>query len=272
MRIRYLFAVAVLLCLVALGGCAEEAPEVPGQPFYPTSANPFQQTPAERDSVVALLQAVDQEPFREAFARLDAKAFTRYTRVEQFDDEDFLVAYEEHVLRHLTREGERTFTVLDTDSAGTFNFGYFSSFVSENVEMQDPPDLTAHLLPEDPPYLSARNREAYVYRLLPDTLMWDHMAQVIEVRARPVEGDGQNIRLVRLYVDRDTDALIGVYMERIDLALLFREESRFYAHVRPFAPGEWVPYNTRFETIIRVPFRPAQLFRTVSTYYDYSTS
>ena len=161
------------------------------------------------------------------------------------------------------------FVTLSADSAGRFDYGYFSRFVSENVADQIPEDLTRYIVPEDPAYLSERNRDAYVYRFLPDTLMWDMVARVVEIRARPAEGDGQNIRRVRLYIDRSSQTLIAMFVERIDLAMWFREESRFYVHIRPAPSGRWVPYNTRFESRISVPFRPTQLFRTVSTYYNF---
>lgn len=271
MRFLRLLSVFVLFAGLVLAGTSCRGPEayVPGEPFYPVAFNPFQETPSERDSIVAVLEALDPAPLQQAFAGLDRHNFTRYTRTEQFDEDDFLIAYEETVVRHETRGAVRMYLPLAADSAGAFDYGYFSRFVSETVSSQDPPDLAAYVLPEDPPYLSDRNRDAYTYRFMPDTLMWDMVARVIEVRARPNEGDGLNVRRVRLYVDRGSQALIGMYLERIDLAMLFREESRYYLHVRPSPNGTWVPYNTRFESRISVPFRPAQLFRTVSTYYNY---
>lgn len=261
----------LMLCLLAPLACQQADLPVPGQPFYPASFNPYQQASTERDSIFTALNAINQDPFRNAFTALEQQAFTRYTRTEQFDKEDFLVAYQEHIIRHEHEGGARTYATQSMDSAGTFDYGYFSRFVSETVTTQDPPDLTRYVVPEDPAYLSERNRDAYVYRFLPDTLMWDMVARVIEIRARPADGDGQNIRRVRLYVDRGTQTLIAMYMERIDLAMLFREESRFYVHIRPEG-DHWVPYNTRFESRISVPFRPTQLFRTVSTYYKYGWS
>lgn len=264
-------AALLLVCLAAPLACSDDDEfGVPGEPFYPASYNPFQQPAAERDSIFTVLAEIDQRPFRAAFEQLQHHSFTRYTRTEQFDRGDFLVAFQERILRHALDGNRRTYTTLAEDSAGAFDYGYFSGFVSENVTSQDPPDLIPYVLPEDPAYLTERNRDAYLYRILPDTLMWDMVARVIEIRARPAEGDGQNIRRVRLYVDRGTQTLIAAYMERIDLSMWFREESRFYIHVRPAATGAWVPYNTRFESRISVPFRPTQLFRTVSTYYSYN--
>ncbi|MEX0746403.1 MAG: hypothetical protein WD275_00290 [Rhodothermales bacterium] len=239
---------------------------MPGELFYPASTNPFAQANTERDSLFTFLESIDQETFTRAFSRLSDRSYTRYTRTEQFDEEDYLIAFEERVLRH----GEGKVDLVEHDSAGTFDYGYFSRFVSETGDTYDPTDLARHIVPDDPAYMSARNREAYVYRSLSDTLMWDMVARVIEVRARPEEGDGQNIRRVRLYIERGSNKLIAMYVERIDLALWFREESRFYVHVRPTSAGEWVPYNTRFETLIRVPFRSAQRFRTVSTYFSFA--
>jgi hypothetical protein len=271
-RLRAGRTLLLLLLVAAPLACGEHELEVPGQAFYPVAYNPYQQTSAERDSILTALSEIDQSAFLGAFQQLAHHDFTRYTRTEQFDREDYLIAFQEHIVRHEMRRGQRAYVTMAMDSAGAFDYGYFSRFVSENVTSQDPPDLTRHIVPEDPAYLSVRNRDAYIYRLLPDTLMWDMVARVIEVRAKPADGDGQNIRRVRLYVDRGSQQLIAMYMERIDLAMLFREESRFYVHTRPTPEGTWVPYNTRFESRISVPFRPTQLFRTVSTYFQYDAT
>ncbi len=269
-RSRSYAPVAALCLLLSLGCTRSEEQRVPGEPFYPVSTDPYSQSSTERDSLFSFLVAVDRETFDKAFGRLDERDFTRYTRTEQFDDEEYLVAFEEQVTRHQGSPSNRRFVTLERDSAGAFDFGYFSRFVSQTVATYDPTNLAQYIIPDDPAYLSARNQDAYHYRALPDTVMWDMTARVIEVRARPEEGDGQNIRRVRLYVDKGTNRLIAIYLERIDLAMWYREESQFYVHVRPAPNGSWIPYNTRFETKIGVPFRPTQRFRTVSTYYDYA--
>jgi len=158
---------------------------------------------------------------------------------------------------------------LQADSSGRFDYGFFNRFVSENVSTVDPVNLVPHLLPEDPPYLSSRKRDRFTYRFRPDTLLWDTAAQVIEIKARPEVGDDQNIRRVRLYVGQRDHTLLAIYLERIDLALLFREESDYFTHIRKTKEGDWVPYNTRYHTRIRTPFRSTRQFRTVATYYSF---
>ncbi|NBW93003.1 MAG: hypothetical protein EBR20_01300, partial [Bacteroidetes bacterium] len=147
-------------------------------------------------------------------------------------------------------------------------------FVSENVDDADPIDLVPYLIEDDPTYLSPRNLDKYAFRMTGDTLMWDRSARIVDVRAKPDLADGENIRRVRYYVDESSNQLVAMYLERIDLGLLFREESRFYLHVRPVpdAPargGSHVPYNTRFQTRIKTPFIGSFLIRTVSTYTDH---
>ena len=261
----------VLLVLIAASvGCSQPEPAAPGTAFYPDQGNLFSQSEAERDSVLAALATVRQQAFQEAFSLLPEYVFTRYTRTEQFDDEDYLVAYTERTVHHTQENDVRSTTVESADSAGAFDFGFFKRFVSENVDDIDPVNLAPHLIPKDPPYLAARNYDLYLYRFLSDTLLWDAMARVIEIRARPEAADGKNIRRVRLFVDRGTNELVAMYLERIDLALFFREESQYYVHIRRAPDGEWVPYNSRFHTLIRTPLQTAQQFRTVSTYYDYA--
>jgi hypothetical protein len=250
-----------------LAGCSGEESAPPGEAVYADLGEVFQQDIVERDSVLAAFSGADIEPMRQAFTRLANSTFTRYTRTEQLDRNEFLVAYRERLVRHTGLPGSRRFDVLDQDSSGTFDYGFFERFVSANVEKQDPRDLAPFLLPDAPAFLSGREFDAYLYRFQPDTLMGGVLARVVEARARPVEGDGRNIRRVRYFVDRETNALVGISLERIDLALFFREESRYFAHLQQSESG-WVPMNTRFESLIVMPFRPPQLFRTVASYRD----
>lgn len=249
--------IGVLFTIILLGvGCAEQGGDL-------------EASEATRvDSVSTLLSGVDDRAFRAAFRGIDDYRYTRYTRTEQFDTDDYLVAYRENVHRAGWEDGVRQINVQQEDSAGTFDFGLFDRFTSSTLSGLNPVDLVAYLLPEEPPYLQSRNREKYEWSFLPDTLLWDTQAKVIEVRARPLKGDGENIRKVRHYVDRTTNELIAMYLERIDLALLFREESQFYVHMRRADDGTLVPHNTRFQTHIRTPFETDNKFRTVSTYYE----
>lgn len=224
---------------------------------------------AERDALVDAIRNAKKEALQGAFGRLDSYSYTRYIRTEQFDDEDYLLAYTEHVAGVRQLDGERLVDVQQADSGGAFEFGFFKGFVSENVDTTDPVDMVPYVLPEDPGYLDPRHIDKYIFRELSDTLLWDRQARVIEARARPDLGDGLNVRRVRHYIDRGTDEIVAMSLERIDLALLFREESSFYVHVRPLNDGSGLPYNTRFESRIRTPFRGSYRVRTVSTYTDF---
>ncbi|MDZ4700310.1 MAG: hypothetical protein SH809_11435 [Rhodothermales bacterium] len=257
---------ALVLVLTAAAGCGSEATP-PGQAVYATYGNLSNQDRAERDSVLTAFASADTEPIRRAFQQLALAEFTRYFRTEQLDKNEYLVAFRERTVRHSGLPGSRRFDLVEEDSSGMFEFGFFEQFVSANVETQDPRDLAEYLLLADPPYLMPQNYEAYFYRMKPDSLMGDGLARVFEVRARPESGDGKNIRRVRLFVDSASNALVAIQLDRIDLALFFREESRFFVHIQNTEAG-WVPLTTRFESLIVMPFRPPQLFRTVAAYSD----
>ncbi len=249
---------AALVVFLALTGCGDEAT---------SGLGPVEL--AERDALLEVLRTADTKGMRGAFGLLDEHAYTRYIRTEQYDDEDFLLAYTEYVARFGFSDGERTVQLERADSAGEFQFGFFKGFVSENVENVDPVDLVPFVLDDDPVYLDPRNMDKYAFREMADTLLWDRQARVIEVRARPDKGDGLNVRRVRWHIDRETNEVVAMSLERIDLALLFREESSFYVHVRQDGDSGALPYNTRFETYIKTPFRGSYRLRTVSTYTDY---
>ena len=215
----------------------------------------------------AMLTRVDDDAFQTAFTNLPSFAYTRFLRTEQFTGEAQLLAYTEQTYRYAP--GQAGPAVIQEATGGTLDFGVFHRFTSGLSASLDPPNLVDYVMVESPPYLTARHAQSYAFRLLPDTLMWDQSAYGFEVRAKPVDGDGLNIRRVRDYLDHATDQLIGLALDRTDINLLFREESSFWVHIRPTDSGTWVPQNTRFETRIRTPFRDPQHFRAVSTYSDY---
>ncbi|WP_457653705.1 hypothetical protein [Rhodocaloribacter sp.] len=262
MNLRSPFQAIALLTLLPLIGCGRTPDAAPDATGVVVSE-------AERDSVLSALRAVDRTAFDHSFEALQRYSFTRHRRTEQFDGDDRVIAFTERVVR-FKKEGDGHRAVLvQADSGGAFDYGFFNRFVPENVKDVAPVDLAPYLLPEDPPYLLARNRDAFDFRFLPDTLLWDVTARAIEVRARPGTGDEQSLRHVRLYVDRNTGLLIALAIERTDRALLFREESRYFVHLRPTPRGDMVPHTTRYRTRIRTPFHASRQFRTTATYYEF---
>lgn len=259
----------ILLGSLALLGCnAQEGSEPAGVPFYSAPPSSFQQA-ASRDSALSLLEALDQETMRTAFARLSNYEYTRHVRTEQLDETDGVVAFEESTMRYDARE-EQTPELLSEASEGNFDFGFLGRFVSaERPPAPDPSDAAAHILPDEPAYLSPQHQEAYLYQLLPDTTLWGQAAKVVEVRADPETGENQNIRYVRLYLDRSSQTVIGLTLIREERPLLFREASRFTIFLRP-EREDWVPHRTHFRTRMHLPFQSPKQFRTVSMYEDYA--
>lgn len=266
---RSLFSAFLLTGLLLLGaGCNRGSIEGVG----PIEA-------AERDSILVFLDQVEQEAMRGAFTNLLDYEYRRYLRTEQFDGDDFLLAFTEHLIEVEGDSASRDMRVTRADSGGAFDFGFFNQFVSENVEDPDPVDLVPFLIEEEPAYLSPRNLDKYSFRMAGDTLMWDRSALIVDVRAKPDLADGENVRRVRYYVDESSNQLVAMFLERIDLGLLFREESSFYMHVRPTPESSvmgdgsgftYVPYNTRFQTQISTPFKGSYRIRTVSTYTEHN--
>jgi len=270
-RMNHTSCLLTLLALswMLLPGC--RTPTREPVPSSQTATNDtLLQDDGERDAVLAALQHMKQDALRQAFAGLPNYRYTLYTRTEQFDDTHHRTAFAEHV-RHIDRrDGGRTYTVLQADSGGTFNSSALGRFMTSGAEMPEATTLADYVLLEDPPYLAARNRDAFAYRFRADTLLGGLATQVIEVYARPnEEGKAQSIRRAHLYLDRDRDELVALYLERVEGSLLFGEASRLYLRIRPAPGGGWVPYQVQIRTHLRLPFRTPQRFRTLSTYYNY---
>ncbi|MFQ5571691.1 MAG: hypothetical protein ACE5G0_18580 [Rhodothermales bacterium] len=264
--------VPLLVCLTALApfvlaGCSDANTAI-DVPLQAASETMDQQDPSERDAVLAALQPLKQDLFREAFATLAHYHYTRYARTEQFDTELRLIASAVYITRNDVQDGMRTRAILHADSTGTSDAGALDRFVSAGFNEETVARLPDQVLPEEPAYLVPRNYEAFHYRLLPDTMLWDSATQVIEVRARP--GTGQEIRQARFYLDRSSGKLVALYIERAGGGVLFREESRLFLQIRPAPDAGWVPYNIRLFTHMRAALRAPRQIRHVSTYYGYA--
>lgn len=225
--------------------------------------------PAARDSALAVLDGLDEAPFRTAFERLPERPHARYQRTAQRDAEGHLQAM---IRRTFGYTPGRGLALLAADTSGAFDYGYLAGFAdADATEPAAPGELLDALLPEDPAYLAARTRSAFRYRLRPDTVLWQRPARVVEIRAAPGEGDGQNIRGARLYLDAETGALVALALSRRGRALFFSETTDLFASLRPAPDGTWRPHLTHVRTRLDGPLRPPQRLETVTTYYAFET-
>ena len=212
---------------------------------------------------------MDETGIRAAFEGLANHAHAQRTRTAQFDDGGALLASSEREVRY-DEEGAHE---MRSESSGTFDFGYMRRFASPDDDTWEgaltAPDFPDHIILNDPPYASARNREAWRYEFAPDSMLSAGPVRVVRITARPGFAASRSIRRVQLYLDRNSDRLAGLYMERTHAALWFREESAFFLSAAPLASGAWLPDRTRFETRIKLLFRPAQRFTSEAEYYGF---
>ena len=260
-RVAYAPALAWGVCLLCLvSGCADRQP--PPAPLTPVES-------AAADSIAALLERIDETALRSAFQTVSTHAHTQRIRTGQFDEGGTLLASREQEVRHDV-EGART---IRSETSGTFDFGYLRRFVSADDDLPASglaaSDLPEYVIPDDPPYAAARNREAWRYEFAPDSMLFARPVRVVRITTRPGFEASRSIRRVRLYIDRASDRLVGIYIERVHAAWWFREESAFFLTVDRLPSGTWAPGHTRFETRIKLLLRPAQRFRSATEYYDF---
>ena len=254
-------ALAWGVCLGLLGaGCADS-------PSSSVSLSP--EEVAAADSVLALLERIDETALRSAFGDLAHRAHVQRIRTVQFDARGTALASSEREVRH-DEEGARE---IRSESSGAFDFGYLRRFASTDGDAEEivlaASDYPDRIIPEDPSYAAARNREAWRYEFAPDSALSARPVRVIRITARPGFAASRSIRRVDMYLDPARDILAGLYVERTHSALWFREESAFFLSAAPLASGAWAPDRARFETRLKLLLRPAQRFRSEAEYYDF---
>ncbi len=253
---RFLCSCLFLTLVLGLAGCTNGAAEEAA-------------AQREEDPIFALLGEIDTDVLRQAFARLPGYAFTRRTCTVQRNDEGNVVATEVRAVRYLPRETERAYEILAHEQTGAFAVGLLGGAEEDADASLDAAGLADDIIPEDPPYLIKRNREAYHYSLRSDTLIEGRATQVIDITARPGEGGKQAIRTARLYVDRQTNTLVALYLERKEDTLFFGEDSRFFIQIQR-DDGVWLPARTRADTRLDLPLAPPRHLRTEATYEDFA--
>lgn len=224
------------------------------------------QDPAEREAVLALLDSMQQDALHQAFTGLSQRTYTRQTRTEQQAPDGTVLAYRVYSVHHRPEAAAPRATVTLRDSMGTFAFGLFGRVAGTpdlEADLKNPVPL---MLPEDPPYLSPRNQEAFRYRQLSDTVLAGRPALRVEVTALP-ESD-QTLRRTRLAIDEATYQLVNLHLERTSPALLFRERSTFDLQIRPAVDRMWVPDYQQTHTRTALLWQTPRVFRTRSTFTD----
>lgn len=246
--IRYVMSLLLLLPLL----CGRQESALPAEEAPP-------QSETDRAPALSALEAAKPDALTDAFATVSTYAHTRRFRTETRSHNQ-IAAVGQTVRMHDAMPP----SILALDTLGTV-----SSDMMENPLPRNLTHIPSHVLPDDPPYLSARFHENYRYRLLRDTLLWDRPTQVIDVRASDAS---QSITHARYFVDRQTSDIVALSVERTENTLFFVEASRFYVSLRPGPGLEWVPHHMRFVSQLRLPLHPVRTIRTTTTFYDYAAT
>lgn len=244
------FALFLLLALFA--ACDEPPPPA----LSPADA-------AERDSVLAVLRAADTDALAAAFDRLADLPYRVETVTEQLSSEGEVVAHAR--LSAEVSPNAPAPDVLQADSSGAFEWGTFGVLAGDEAAYALPTDNPAALLlPDDPPYLDPRGREAFTFHFAPDTLLGERRVRVLTVDAHPTEGEDQLLRHARLYVAEGM--LVGVRLRRRTESVLFSEASDATILLRPTEAGTWLPHLTRYDATVGALFTDPRRFRLQRVY------
>ena len=112
------FSYLILFISISLTfGCQSQS-DAEGQTPMQSVAAQIESAEVVRDSVLVTIESVITDPFMNAFENLKQYDYTRYIRTEQFDDNDFMIAFTERSVRYEGLSPQRRFTVLSSDSSG----------------------------------------------------------------------------------------------------------------------------------------------------------
>jgi len=257
--------VLTLLATCWTMGCATEPPDP--RMLGPNDAL-FTATSDERSAALTVLDSLQQNTLPAAFDRLARYAFTHRVETVQRPPEGPITARRTEVLRFPPPDSTQRPLLVQADSAGSFDGGWLDALAPKGRDGLI--DRAQYVLPDDPAYLEPRRREAFRYRLRPDTAFGERTVRVVEIRAQPGElGADQAIRHARLFVEPNTHELVGLYLVRTETSLLFREDSRMLARLRPAPDSGWVPDVTRLDARLDMPLRTARFFRLDASFSAY---
>jgi hypothetical protein len=223
---------------------------------------------AERDSALAVLQAMRRTAFDSAFVRLHDYRFTRQQRTEHRNPDGTVAATQTRTIRYAPGAAP---TVLQSDSTGVFPQPVLSTLGPASTLEPMPPNVASDAFPEDAAYLSPRSYEHFRYWRRASTVE-GRPVFVVTVRPRPTPGGAeQSIRYARLVLTRATRQLVAATTIRVAQVLLFEEQSHLKVRLRRAPEGRaWVPVRTHFRVHVDLPFRAPRSLQTVSTYEAYA--
>ena len=225
------------------------------RPELPTAA---QQADAAR--ALAVLSAADIELLPQAFAEVNARRHTRYSRLVQQIGSKMPAT-----VARIVRQGpESDAVVVAHYESGVVASGFRG--VPANTLRVDA--VAEQIIETEPAHLSTRFAEDFLYETLPDTMRWNRPVQVIAISARP--NAPQPVREARYYVDQGV--VVGLYIRRQRRTLFFSEDTRYYLEVRPDGYGAWVPHQLHIATDVALPLRPVRSLERMMTFYAYENS
>jgi len=231
--------------LVILQGCA------------PRPAPPEPAEEAAATQVLERFDSIDDSTLTRVFGEVNNREHTRSLHVAQRIGTRSAATIDRIVHQVPGQEAN----VLSQSETGTFAHG----FRGPTANTLNSVALVNDILEEDPAHLSARFAEDYIYRMLPDTTLWDRVAQVIAIDAR--EGSRQPVRKARYSIDQGI--VVGTYLERVHEALFFSERSYYYIQARPLPQGGWVPSHIHLSVTLNLPLRSKRTLERSETFYLY---
>lgn len=237
-----------LVALVLYAGCVENTPSPPPD--------------GGTDAAYQRLSSLQFAIIDTAASNLSKLDFTRTVETVAYSDAGDTVAFEHIVIRH----AGGTLAVVDSARRGDFRQGFLARIVAPEVDVVSDTTNFQAIVPQDPPYLSGRWRDAYAYALVDE-----QGAPAVEVRRRSDdEGEGADLEHALFIYAPESNQVIGMRVTRQTSSALGDWMSMARLDLEPLNDSLWVPRNYIYSQSRAAPLQRPYRFSRRVVYSDYS--
>ncbi|HEX7072206.1 MAG TPA: hypothetical protein VF190_15445 [Rhodothermales bacterium] len=200
------------------------------------------------DGAFATLSALRYDYIRQASENLRRIDHTRIVETVQMDSDGDTSAAERFVVRYVGGEG----SVLDSSIEGGFRSGAIARLFGPEPDHTPDTSTFVGIIPDDAAFMTARNREAFVYRLTrSDTL------PAVEVTVRDPHSMETRFDRALLVYEPDSRQVVRIELNGEERSWLLESESASRLSLQRTDSATWIPERFSVDERRKVPLQRA---------------